>query len=300
MKARNITTLLMLLACLNILGQTIQSLPVQERSLTTANTITNDYQQTLKQLQIENETLKKQLDQMEKEIELYREDVRAKVVEMDEKAGRWINSMDLFVGIIGILVALIGIGAPFLIMHIKEKGFEKDLDKAKEELKKQIESAQKDANSAKESVSIIENFKDEIEKIKDEINRIKDEITKEKQEAKKAAKKAKESELFAQALNEKEPTEAIKLYNQVIELSPHNRSAYNNRGNLKMKLGKLDEAMEDYNKAIELEPNNANRYITRAKCYKLMANGEKDVEKKTKLEILAATDEKKAESLTKE
>ena len=55
--------------------------------------------------------------------------------------------------------------------------------------------------------------------------------------------------------NLKQYNEAIKDYNQAIELDPKHANAYYNRGIAKALLKQYDEAIKDYNQAIELNPS---------------------------------------------
>ena len=57
--------------------------------------------------------------------------------------------------------------------------------------------------------------------------------------------------------------EAIADYNKVIELNPNHAIAYSNRGDEKYYLGKHQEAIADYDKAVELDPNDAIAYNNR-------------------------------------
>ena len=50
----------------------------------------------------------------------------------------------------------------------------------------------------------------------------------------------------------KQYNEAIKDYNQAIELNPQDAKAYNNRGNAKARLKQYTEAIKDYKKAKKL------------------------------------------------
>ncbi|MEO1205770.1 MAG: tetratricopeptide repeat protein [Pseudomonadota bacterium] len=58
--------------------------------------------------------------------------------------------------------------------------------------------------------------------------------------------------------------EALKDYNQAVELFPEYAAVYNNRGNLLMALGFDEEAVKDFNRAIALAPGYAAAYNNRA------------------------------------
>jgi tetratricopeptide (TPR) repeat protein len=53
---------------------------------------------------------------------------------------------------------------------------------------------------------------------------------------------------------------ALEAYNKAIQLNPNDCIAYNNRGILKIKTGKIDEALIDFNKAIQINPKDYNSY----------------------------------------
>ena len=56
-------------------------------------------------------------------------------------------------------------------------------------------------------------------------------------------------------------------YSRAIELDPNDADAYNNRANVKGKLGQHEEAIKDFNKAIELEPGNTGLHHNQALEY---------------------------------
>ncbi len=62
-------------------------------------------------------------------------------------------------------------------------------------------------------------------------------------------------------------TEAIKDYDEALELNSNDYMAYVNRGVAKIELGRHVEAEEDFQKAIELESNNPDVYEKIAKIY---------------------------------
>lgn len=68
--------------------------------------------------------------------------------------------------------------------------------------------------------------------------------------------------------------EALKDYNQAVELFPEYAAVYNNRGNLLMALGFNQEALKDFNRAVALAPGYAAAYNNRAGA--LMRLGKSD------------------------
>lgn len=67
---------------------------------------------------------------------------------------------------------------------------------------------------------------------------------------------------------------ALRLYDQAIELDPRLLDAYNNRANLKIAAGDLVGAIADFSKAIEIEPKQGLSYYNRGNIY--LEQGEYD------------------------
>ena len=61
--------------------------------------------------------------------------------------------------------------------------------------------------------------------------------------------------------------QAIKDYNKAIELNPKEVLPYHNRGNIYLEAKKYQQAIADYNKAMELNPKEALPYIGRGSAY---------------------------------
>ena len=247
----------MFLVCLCVLGQRSKIVPIQGQPQTTSKQVTTNQQETIKQLQAENELMKGRLDRMEKEIELYREDVRAKEVAINDNHGHWLTLLSI---IIGAIVSILGIGlgvvSPILLNIRNNKKHEEIIESVRTELKTQIESAANDAKSAKDSLS-------EVTALKESIEAIKKNIDNSKKKAERAAKRAMTSKLFAQAVSEKNSAKAMELYSKILEIEPNIAEVYNNRGILRKDLNDKEGALQDYNKAIELDPNYAMAYNNR-------------------------------------
>ena len=257
MKPRYTLAVLMFLVCLCVLGQRSKIVPIQGQPQTTSKQVTTNQQETIKQLQAENELMKGRLDRMEKEIELYREDVRAKEVAINDNHGHWLTLLSI---IIGAIVSILGIGlgvvSPILLNIRNNKKHEEIIESVRTELKTQIESAANDAKSAKDSLS-------EVTALKESIEAIKKNIDNSKKKAERAAKRAMTSKLFAQAVSEKNSAKAMELYSKILEIEPNIAEVYNNRGILRKDLNDKEGALQDYNKAIELDPNYAMAYNNR-------------------------------------
>lgn len=257
MKPRYTLTALMLFVCLCVFGQQSKIVSIQVQPQKTSTQVTTNQQELIMQLQAENEAMKAQLEKMAKEIELYREDVRAKEVAINDNQGHWLTLLSI---IIGAIVSILGIGlgvvSPILLNIRNNKKQEEIVESVRSELKTRIESAANDAKSAKDSLSAVTELKEDIDIIKKEID-------KSKKTAERAAKRAMASKLFSQALAEKDLRKAIELYTKAIELNSHFAEAFCNRGYAKYLLGEKEDALLDYDKAIELSPNMPEAYNNR-------------------------------------
>ena len=257
MKPRYTIAVLMLLVCLSIFGQQPKTVPMQGQPQKTSTQVSSNQQELISQLQAENEAMQKQLENMDKEIELYRGDVRAKEVAINDNQGHWLTLLSI---VIGAIVSILGIGlgviTPLVLNARNDKRLKDSYERMVGELKTQIDSVEKDAKSAKESLSTITALKEDIDKIKNDID-------KSKKAAERAAKRAIANKFFTQSLSEKEPSKQIDLLTKAIELNPLFAEAYNNRGYVKERIDEKESALEDYNKAIELDPNLAEAYNNR-------------------------------------
>ena len=264
MKPKYTLIILLLMGCLSIIGQPSKIVSIQGEPQKTPTQVINNQQETILQLQAENDAMQKQLEKIEKEIELYRGDVRIKISELDEEHSRWTAWICLFVTL---LAGGLGVAVPLFITNRSDKLLKKSYEKMVEELKTQIESVDKDAKSAKESLTVVTTLKKNIDIIKSEID-------KSKRETELAALKTKVNKLFAQAILEskKDVQHSIELFAKVIELDSSNSDAFFMRGKLKHDLRDLDGAMADYNKAIELNLSDAKSYINRG----LLKNNNRD------------------------
>ena len=63
------------------------------------------------------------------------------------------------------------------------------------------------------------------------------------------------------------PTEAIKVYYDLLKIDPHNAQAHSNLGALYISEGNYENALKHYNKSIECKPDNYYAYINRANYY---------------------------------
>ena len=127
-------------------------------------------QQTTQQQTVEE--LQQQIDQLEKEVEIYREDVRAKSIEINDSLDHWIN-------VLAIIMAIVGIAMP-LILNIQ----------AERRIQRQLEEATQKAESASQQVKDIEKIKKTIESIQQKVDKSEKAAEQSKIDAKQAAKDA--------------------------------------------------------------------------------------------------------------
>ena len=281
MKQRHILAVLMLLVCLSIFGQQPKSVPMQGQPQKTSTQVATNQQELILQLQAENEAMQKQLEKMEKEIELYRGDVRTKISELDYAQDRWLTMLTIIMGLIGVVL---GVGAPLFINRDNSKRLETRFSEMKEDLRNQVQTATDQATKAQQALDemkpqvhamteqamVATQYAREakqavvdVEKLKEQVSKIQEKINQDTIAAEKAAKEAKAIQFFTQALNEKTSIKELELYNQAIELYPDFLEAYNNRGILKSKMGDYAGAIADYDKAINLNANDAELYANR-------------------------------------
>lgn len=242
MKPRHTLAVMMLLVCLSIFGQQPKTVSIQGQPQKTSTQVSTNQQELILQLQAENEAMQKQLENMEKEIELYRGDVRTKISELDEDQSRWTAWICLFVTLI---TGGLGVALPLYINNRNDK-----------HIKEQLKVATEKAEKAEKALSVTEDLKKQIVDIEKKVNEY-------NTSAQKVADEAKLSKLFAQAVNEKDKSKAIKLYTQLIEQYPDVAELYYNRGCVKEELNDYEGELKDYDKTIELKADFIDAYFNR-------------------------------------
>ena len=331
MKNKYILLIATLLVCsISVWGQTKKSTSANSTKAIAEKVqrLESYTQEQFVQLQNENKALKEQLQKMEGDIALYREDVRTEISRMNTNMALWFGVLTL---VIGGITAILGVAFP---IHLNNKNDERQKEKL-DEITKKLNEASTDAKAAKEDAEAAKKTLTDVERLKEDITSIKQTIEESAKTVKQSADEAQASKLFAEALVEskKEPQKAIELYtevikydnkrtgaynnrailyrklnkiaeaiadyNKAIELNPYIAEVYRNRGNLYMGLAMIAEAIADYNKAIELNPNYANAYLGRAECYRKFAENNCDNSKVEEYHALAEADEKKYEELEK-
>lgn len=249
MRTKRLLTILIILCSLNVFGQQVKKESASKKDeqieiiYNLQLKIDNQHEMILK-LSADNQAMQKQIDVLENDVERYREDVRANDSEMNTNMALWFGALTL-------VMAILGVAVPLILNQKNEKNVEKLL----EDTKKEAKEAKEQAQQAKQAVS-------DIEELKTNINSIEEKVNKYSEDAEEAAKRAKASELFTQALSEKDPKKAIELYSKSIDMHP-NAESYNNRGILKADLKDAEGAIKDYDKAIELDSSDSFYYYNR-------------------------------------
>lgn len=248
MKPRHTLAVLMLMGCLSIIGQPSKTVSMQGQAKSTSTQVVNDQQETILKLQAENEAMQKQLEKMEKEIELYRGDVRAKEAAINENQGHWLTILSIVVSVIVLILGIgLGVIAPIILNRISSKRLEERFSEMKADLGNQVKVATEQANNVKKAFNDI---LPQIESVKKQVVI----VTEQARRAEEAAKEAKARYLLTYAENENDVSIALDLYTQIINLSPYIPEAFYHRAILRS-INNLEGALEDLNKAIELTPD---------------------------------------------
>ena len=170
MKPKYTLIILMLIGCLSIIGQPSKTVSMKGQPKSTSTQVVNNQQETILKLQAENKEMQKQLEKMEKEVELYRGDVRTKVAELDYAQDRWLTRFAIIMGLIGVVL---GIGAPYFINKDNSKRLESRFLEMKDDLKSQVQTAKDQATTASEQAK---NAKDAFDQVQTQVNSISEQL----------------------------------------------------------------------------------------------------------------------------
>ena len=167
MKTRYTLAVLMLLFCLSFFGQQPKIVSIQGQPQKTSTQVSTNQQESIKQLQAENEAMKAQLEKMEKEVELYRGDVRNETSKLN-------TNMSLWLAVLTIIMTILGVIVPLILSRRNENFMERMLDDVKQQAnsaEKQAQEAATQAVQAKHAVTNIEELKKHVTEIEGKINR---------------------------------------------------------------------------------------------------------------------------------
>ena len=138
MRTKLSLAILMLFFCLSVFGQQSINVPTPKKPSTSLIQSPVNQQETILQLQAENQELHNRLERMEKdherlemEVDFYRNDIRANM-------SQWLTILSIIMGLIG---ATFGIGVPILINRDNSKRLESRFLEMKEELRNQVAQA---------------------------------------------------------------------------------------------------------------------------------------------------------------
>ena len=273
MKAKQLITIFVILACLNVFGQqakkeSMLNKDTQQEIIQNLQSQIDSQQVIILQLQEENLAIKSDLQDLAKIISDYQYEIKYYSEKNHTEISHWFSWLALIVTFVSIACpVIVNLSYKKYYFDQQKQNLQKDIDNMKESL----ESAKNDATSAKNSLSKISELKNDFDAIKNSIESVKKEIDDSKRDAEDAAKRAKLSEQvreqFTKAYYEKDQSKAIELYNHIIELNPMHSYAYNNRGVFKMKAGDYFGALDDFNNAIKYDSKNWNAYNNRAYLY---------------------------------
>ena len=99
MNLRQILTIVFLCCCLNVFGQQPNKITLQgvNKQVQVVQDSLDNLNQKILELQDTNDDLQHQLERMDKEVALYREDVRAKVSEMYSSLDHWLTILTIII-----------------------------------------------------------------------------------------------------------------------------------------------------------------------------------------------------------
>ena len=102
MKPKQLFTILLLMACLLTQATNNNTVPA---TTNVTNSPVVSQQKTIQDLQVENQTLRLEIENLKKEMDLYRDDVRSEVSNINDKAaqlhgemGRWATLLSIIIG----------------------------------------------------------------------------------------------------------------------------------------------------------------------------------------------------------
>lgn len=251
MKTRFALSTFLLLVCVCAYGQQVKTTSTSKQTVDELTLKISEQQELIRTLEEENITTKQQFEKLEKDIQLYREDVRTTVENVHNYVSEWFSFLSI---VVAILTGIFGVASPLFINRNTQKAQDKYNGYIIEKLRAQTKQSE-----------------DALSKLKEDIQEIQKQIDISKNDALKAANEAKASELFSQALNEKDPQKAIQLFTNCIEHFPY-ATAYYNRAIIKQSINDLYGAIDDYSKAIQLNPNFADAYNNRGTANKRAGN----------------------------
>jgi len=195
--------------------------------------------QQFENLQHQISSLQEQNHKLQNEVDIYREDVRHIENIMN-------SNMALWLAILTIIMAILGVLCPYLINKNHTKKIEMQLAKATElatEAKQQADNAEKRMKEIEEKMKTVINLA----------------LT-----AQESAKKTEINRLFTEALREKDIVKEIECYTKILKIDPSIPEVLNNRGLAKSHLKDYLGAIDDYTMAIEKECSYTPSYINRS------------------------------------
>ena len=265
---------LLMFVCLGVFGQS-SSVPPQKVTLDSIQSnidsqkaiigsqqsLINTLQDSIQSLQTHNKNLQMELINIREEVKI----LNNKYSWMNTNMALWVSILTIIMAILGIVL---GVAAPLYFNYRNEKNMEKLLGDAKKEAieaRGKAESASEQAERAKAHLTEIQN---KVEYAQGKVESVKKEVEQE-------SNKSKALHYYVQASAESNLDKALDYYNRCIDLNPSFAEAYNNRGILKHRTGDLAGAMTDFTEAINHKREYAEAYNNRGIVYFVIGDMEK-------------------------
>ena len=259
MKTKCILFLLFFLLSISGFAQQNKAAAVSQTSNKTTASI-SPHDDEIVRLKEADKELKIQLDKLEKEVDVYRGDVRSNLGDFHDKITQWLTVLSIVYTLLGIVL---GVAAPLVLNAQNSKRLEEKYGDYIKELEKRVNAASKQADDATNQAEQAKAALKDIEVIKTQVDGIEKKVGEASEKAIIAAKEAYASQLYSEALAEEDSAVALKLYDRVLSMDPNHSSAYYYRGSIKSKQGDNNGAFKDYTKSIELDPDHSKAYNNR-------------------------------------
>ncbi|MBQ2112180.1 MAG: hypothetical protein II194_03030, partial [Bacteroidales bacterium] len=126
MSLRQILTIAFLVCCLNVSGQQTNKVTLQgvNKQVQVVQDTLDNLNQKILELQETNDDLHLQLERVDREVALYRDDVRANTSEIHSELSLWLTILTVIVTIVGIVL---GVVVPILINRQNDKNLKDQL-----------------------------------------------------------------------------------------------------------------------------------------------------------------------------
>lgn len=223
---------------------------------------TND---TIRQLELQIETLKKDNAQLQHDVkqleELQYQNIRQYHDDISSELGSYMTWVGILAALLTIIVALVSILIPIRINNGFEARIKDWFSDFRSNQNKQLKESLRDMEEWKKSF-----IKDQ----KYRFNKVVADVSNLKKDAKQSERRAWVSQIISEAIsaiNGKEFDKAIMLCDQVLKLDDRISTAYNMKGIAYAEKKEYAKAIDCFNQAIELKPDDSGYVYNRAKMF---------------------------------